>query len=295
MDLLSLAAANALVGNPLWVPALEFMFVGGEYELRAEAGHVAVTGGSFPVFRNGERLSAFRSIRLVRGDALRVGAAQDAVWGYLAVAGGFVVPPQLGSASTHVRSGIGGLMGRALEVGDAVPLGRDWLDRVDHGRERALYVRRRPPMDPAIQVVLGPQDDYFEPASIEAFLSHEFSVTHRMDRMGYNLAGPRLSHAWGADVVSDGVVAGSIQVPGSGQPVALLADCQPTGGYPKIATVVSADLGRLAQTRPGSAVRFRAVTVEEAHRARLDFLERIEGLPRQVTPVPFDHALRVPA
>lgn len=295
MDVLSLAAANALVGNPPWTPALEFMFVGGEYELEATAWHVAVTGGSFPVFRNGERVSAYRSVRLARGDVLRVGAAPDAVWGYVAAAGGFAVPRELGSASTHVRSGIGGLAGRALEAGDAVPLGRGLSGCAQDGRESALYARRRPPTDPAIRVVLGPQDDHFEPASLEAFLSEGFTVTHRMDRMGYHLLGPGLSHARGADVVSDGVLAGSIQVPGSGQPIALLADCQPTGGYPKIATVLSADLGRLAQSRPGSTIRFRTVTVDEAHHARLGFLERIERLPRQVVSVPHDHALRIPA
>ena len=285
MDPLSLAAANVLVGNPPLAPALEFMFVGGEYELAADMGHVAVTGGSFPVFHNAERVCAYRSIRLVRGDVLRIGAAPDAVWGYLAVAEGFAVPSELGSFSTHVRSGLGGLAGRALIMGDALPLeDRQPVAGDKHGWENALYARKRP-SDPEIRIVLGPQDDYFEPASVRLLLTKEFVVTHRVDRMGYNFLGPVLRHARGADVVSDGIVAGSIQVPGSGQLIALLADCQPTGGYPKIATVVSADLGRLAQSRPGSAVRFQAVTVEEAHRSRLAFLQRINELPKQILPM----------
>lgn len=291
MDPLSLAAANVLVGNPPQAPALEFMFRGGEYELAAEMGHVAVAGGSFTVFRNSERVCAYRSIRLVRGDLLRIGGSADAVWGYVAVAGGVVVPSQLGSVSTHVRSGLGGLAGRALIEGDTLPVGHHHPTAGDEqGVEYALYTRK-PALSPEIRIVLGPQDEYFEPASVREFLAEKFVVTHRVDRMGYNFLGPALRHARGADVVSDGIVAGSIQVPGSGQLIALLADCQPTGGYPKIATVVSADLGRLAQSRPGSAVRFRAVTVEEAHRARLAFLQRIEELPKQVIPMRWEQIL----
>lgn len=287
MDPMSLAVANTLVGNPPLVPGLEFMFVGGEYELDAEAGHLAVAGGSFPVFHNGERVSAHRSIRLARGDVLRIGAAQDAVWGYLAAAGGFAARLQLGSASTHVPSGIGGFTGRALRVGDAIPLACPWPEGAACGKDHAFYAPRRPYGGP-IRVVLGPQETHLEPASVEAFLSEQFVVTHQIDRMGYNLLGPKLSHKARAEIVSDGVVPGNIQVPGSGQLIALLADCQPTGGYPKIATVLSADLGRLSQNRPGSAVRFRAVTVEEAHRVRLDFLQRFAQLSRKVVPMPYE-------
>ena len=175
--------------------------------------------------------------------------------------------------------------------GDALPLGHSQQVADDeHGWENALYARRGP-YDGAIRIVLGPQADYFEPASVRLLLAEEFVVTHRMDRMGYNLLGPPLRHARGADVVSDGIVAGSMQVPGSGQLIALLADCQSTGGYPKIATVVSADLGRLAQSRPGSGVRFRAVTVEEAHRSRLAFLQRIDELPTEVFPMAWEQVL----
>ena len=294
MDVLSLAAANALVGNPAQAPALEFMFVGGEYELAAGAGHVAVAGGGFAVFRNGERLSAYRSIRLVCGDVLRIGASQDAVWGYLAVAGGFAVLPELGSVSTHVRSGLGGIAGRALIEGDALPLGLGEPPGDACAPENVLYARERRG-DGAIRVVLGPQEDHFDPPSLRTFLTEAFVVTHRMDRMGCNFLGPTLRHARGADVVSDGILAGSIQVPGSGQLIALLADCQPTGGYPKIATVLSADVGRLAQRRPGAAVRFQAVTVEDGRRARIEFLDRIERLPRRVVAAVQGQALHVHA
>lgn len=281
MDLMSLAAANALVGNPRYTPALEFTFVGGTYEMQAEEGYVAVTGGSFPVFHNGERVSAYRSIRLVRGDVLRVGAALDGVWGYVAVAGGVVARLQLGSMSTHVASGIGGLSGRALETGDTVPFGTCQRESMMPGQESVLYAQQRPVERP-IRVVLGPQEDYFERNSVDAFLAEDFIVTHQIDRMGYNLFGSTLHHRRGSNIISDGVVAGSIQVPGTGQLIVPMADCQTTGGYPKLATVISADLGRLAQTRPGRKLQFQAVTVGEAHRARLDLLQRFDRLPERV-------------
>ena len=135
-----------------------------------------------------------------------------------------------------------------------------------------------------IRVVLGPQDDYFASEQIAAFLEGPWVLTNRCDRMAYLLEGPRLTHAKGFNIVSDGVAMGAIQVPGNGQPVALMADRQPTGGYPKIANVIGADLGRFAQLRPGAQLRFRAVSIAEAVAAR-----RIETahLDAPVTREPF--------
>ena len=294
MDVFSLAVANALVGNAGDAPALEFMFVGGEYELSGEACHVAIAGGSFTVFHNGERVSAYRSIRLARGDVLRIGAALDAVWGYLAVAGGVGTPLELGSASTHVPSGIGGLAGQALKAGDAVPLRGEAGDAADGDRPRVLHTAMRA-KDTGIRVVLGPQDDHFEPAAIRTFLTEPFTVTHQIDRMGYNFLGQDLPYSRAHNFISDGVVPGSIQVPASGQLIALFADCQPTGGYPKIATVISADRGRLAQTRPGAAVQFSAVTPDEAVALRAAFARRLEQMPRQITTMAGEHGRRSPA
>jgi allophanate hydrolase subunit 2 len=135
-------------------------------------------------------------------------------------------------------------------------------------------------------VVLGPQDDFFEPDAIRTLLCAEYRVSSESDRMGYRLEGPQLVHARGYNIISDGVAAGSIQVPGARQPIALLMDRQPTGGYPKIATIVSADLAALAQTRPGSSVRFRAVTPEEAGESRREFVQRLAGIPTQLRPAP---------
>ena len=216
---------------------------------------------------------------LRRGDLLEIGGAADAVWGYLAMAGGIDLPGQLGSLSTHVRSGIGGLGGRAIRAGDEVPLA---IDRAPRGHEAALAPVGAEPGP--IRVVLGPQDDFFTPEAIEAFLEEAFTVTFQFDRLGYRLTGPVLEHAKGFNIISDGVVAGCIQVPGDGQPIVLMRDCQSPGGYPKIATVITADLGRLAQHRPGTEVRFRQVAVTEAQLLRRRMVADLADLPDRLLP-----------
>ena len=166
------------------------------------------------------------------------------------------MPPALGSVSTHTRSGLGGLDGRALATGDELPIAEPRTLDQAMARIEAPWLDR--PGD-EIRVLLGPQDDYFAADQIAAFLRGPWTVSGRSDRMAYLLDGPRLVHAKGLNIVSDGIAMGAIQVPGSGQPVVLMADRQPTGGYTKIANVIGADLGRLAQLRPGARFRFRAV------------------------------------
>ena len=259
MDPDQLAIANVLVGNPPQQAALEFAYAGGVWEVGAGFCRIAVAGGRFAVAIDGVALPAFASATLRRGQYLTIGAAPDAVWGYLAVAGGFALPRQLGSLSTHARSGVGGFGGRAVWPGDALPLA---AERGTGGGERRIAP---PPLaaEP-IGLVLGPQAERFTDAAMETLLASEWRIGRHSDRMAYRLEGPPLAHRGGHDIVSDGTVPGSIQVPGNGVPLVLMRDCQTTGGYPKIATVVTADLPRLAQLRPDAALRFRALTVEEA-------------------------------
>jgi biotin-dependent carboxylase-like uncharacterized protein len=172
------------------------------------------------------------------------------LFGYLAIAGGLDLPAELGSMSLQGRARIGGgFGGRPLAPTDRLPL------RWDQSPAGPDYATDLVPIesDRTIRVVLGPQDDSFSPGAIEQFLATEYTVSAEADRMGYRLAGPAIPHEKGFNIVSDGLVAGSIQVPGSGVPIVMMADHQTTGGYPKIATVVSVDLGRLAQRRPGRA------------------------------------------
>jgi allophanate hydrolase subunit 2 len=139
-----------------------------------------------------------------------------------------------------------------------------------------------------LRVMMGPQDDYFTPESIHLFLESEFTISPQADRMGFQLTGPKLEHAKGFNIVSDGIVDGHIQVPGSGQPIVLMRDRQTAGGYPKIATVISADLARFAQMRSGTKVRFRAVERDEAVAAARQLRDWIASLSSQLTPVRFD-------
>ncbi|MFP5515077.1 MAG: biotin-dependent carboxyltransferase family protein [Alphaproteobacteria bacterium] len=274
-DPLLLAAANALVGNSPFEGALEFTLTGDTLVVEAASCHVAVTGDAVLTI-DGDPAQAWRSYRLKAGQVLRVGALRSGVRGYLAVAGGFAVDPVLGSVSTHVRSALGGLHGRALRAGDRLPLR---LNEAPERMEGVLDTAELPRPGEETRVVLGPQDDLFTPAGVEALLSGTYRVSHEADRMGYRLEGPKIDHAAGFNITSDGIPPGAIQVPGTGQPIVLLADRQTTGGYPKIGCVIAPDLGPLAQKRPGDPVRFRAVTPGQARVAYSRFHTALAALP----------------
>ena len=261
MDRLALAAANALAGNGPGVAAIEFMLLGGAFTVEGGSIRVAVAGAPCAVTLDGQPVPVMTSVLVRAGQRLTIGPAQAGVFVYLAVAGGFDLPPQLGSLSLQPRAGIGGFHGRPFQRYDCVPLLRN---EPPHGSELSLEPLALDAEAP-VRVVLGPQDDYFGPDGIETFLTAAYAVSRESDRMGYRLTGPPIRHAKGYNIVSDGIVAGSVQVPG-GEPIVLMADRQTTGGYPKIATVISADLRVLAQRRPSQAVRFAAIDVRAAQR-----------------------------
>ncbi len=271
MDRMSLAVANALVGNRPTEAALEFAHAAGEWQVDAASCRIAVGGGSFAITVDGVPHIAFNSITLTRGQRLRIGGAADAIWGYLAIAGGLDIPLQFGSRSTHLRTGIGGWAGRAIQPGDALPLR---VDQATDEPERAIA----PPaqLNAPYRVVVGPQDDYFTESSVAAFLAATYRTTHQMDRMAYRLDGPMLTHEKGYNIITDGVVPGCIQVPGSGVPIVLMRDAPTVGGYPKIAVVIEADVGRLAQQRPGTDLLFQAINPPEAQAVRQRFLARMQ-------------------
>lgn len=279
MDGFAHRIANALVGNPEGAATVEFVFRGGRYTVDRPA-LVAVTGGDFEVKLEGRPIGAWRSVALAPGEELSVGPAPDTVYGYLAVAGGIAVAPVFGSRSTQTRSHLGGLEGRALRPGDRLPLGED----PGGGVARLLPEPGRGYPHGAIRVVPGPQDDYFSEAGWATFLNEAYTVTAHRDRMGMTLDGPAIEHARGFNIISDGILCGSIQVPGSGVPIILLADRQTTGGYPKIATVATADLPRLAQTASGATVRFRRIDVAAAEEAALAARRAYEQAVRSFIP-----------
>jgi biotin-dependent carboxylase-like uncharacterized protein len=283
LDPVALRAANTVVGNPQSTAGLEMAALGPTLEVEAESARVAVAGGNAPILIercDGSRreVPPLESIRLVEGDRLRIGAITGAAVAYLAVEGGLALPPFFGSLSTYVRGGFGGLHGRALAAGDRLPL---VMAAVEARTELRLD---RFDLAPAatVRIVLGPQADYFTPEAMAALLGAPYVVTREADRMGLRLEGPHLAHAKGYNIVSDGIAPGSIQVPGSGQPIVLLADRQTTGGYPKIATVISADLAALGRVLPGMGLRFTAVTVAEAQAARRALEAEMGALTRRL-------------
>ncbi len=272
-DPVLLACANALLGNAPDAAGLELPLMGPTLRAIEAPVRVALAGAVEAALQRADGQSQHvpsnHTVTLHRDDVLRVGAVMTGV-AYLALAGGCQVPLQLGSRSTYARAHLGGVQGRALAAGDllacAALQGDPWLER-----RGAPWQHAQGP----IRVMLGPQDDAFTPQAIEQLLSQPFQVTRECDRMGMRLEGPQLTHRAGADITSDGVVPGAIQVPGNGAPIILFADAQTVGGYAKIATVIRADLPRLAHMRPGLSLRFEAVTRAQALQARDDLAARL--------------------
>jgi biotin-dependent carboxylase-like uncharacterized protein len=277
MDRDGLAIANMLVGNPADLAAIEFLMIGGTLRCEGGPARLALAGAVMPVSIGSRKIPPHESVTLVPGETLAIGAALPGTFGYLAVCGGFAIPQSLGSHSLHVRAGIGGLDGRLLRDGDRLPLACD----TPCGADLRLAQAPAPNTDP-IRVLLGPQADCFSAEGLETFLGSEYTISNQADRMGYRLSGPTIAHARGYNIVSDGIATGAIQVPGTGEPIVLMADRQTTGGYPKIATIISADLPRFAQKRPGERIRFAAVTHEEAVAAARRRAERLAALRRSL-------------
>ena len=279
MDRMSLAEANVLVGRKIGEACLELGPL--PATLRAEHGAIrlACTGALREMAISGRKVEMNRSVLLQEGEALVLGAARPGVFSYLAFEGGIAGKPSFGSLSVTARAGIGSpyprplRAGDTLEVGDAVP---------DAGEVR---LDRRIPGAAPIRVVLGPQEDYFTREQIDVFFAAEWSIALASDRMGYRLEGPAIAHARGSDIISDGIVNGHIQIPGNGQPLVLLADRGTTGGYPKIGAVITADLGRFAQTEVAGKLRFACVTIEEAQVEAIRFHEAIAALSAAMKPI----------
>jgi biotin-dependent carboxylase-like uncharacterized protein len=283
LDPVALRLGNALVGNPAGTAALEILLRGPRLEVVAEAVRVAAAGPGAMLDLAGEGMvPGWRSVTLRRGAMFEIVPGRECLSCIMAVEGGIAVPAVLGSASTYVPGRLGGLDGRALRAGDILPLA------IAAAPPRPELRLHEPPgigRDEPIRIVLGPQQDAFAEAAVATLLGGDYRVSANADRMGMRLDGPRLDHRAGWDIVSDAIPAGAIQVPGSGQPILLLADHQTTGGYPKIATVVSADLPRAGRRRPGDTIRFTAVSAEEAEALYRAESHRLDGLAAALAPV----------
>ncbi len=258
-------AANALVGNPPGAAVLELRGQGTVLTVRRGPVRVALTGAITAQHHraNGSvhPLLPWQSATLQTDDQLQLGRASTGC-AYLALAGGCLVEPQLGSRSSYGRAGLRGLLGRPLQAGDLLPCLQWSTADVREWRAAAPTTSESGP----IRVVLGPQQDHFSPQEVQRFLTQAWQASSAQDRMGMRLQGQALTHldAAAADIVSDGTTPGAIQVPANGLPIVLLADSQTVGGYPKIATVIRADLPRLAHALPATTLQFEAVTLQQA-------------------------------
>jgi antagonist of KipI len=277
VDRFAFVLANRLLGNPDAAAALECTLMGPGFETTA-VGAVAVTGADMPVTVNGQDAPGWATIAVKPGDVVKLGAARTGVRAYIGFAGGLDVPLVLGSRSTYLRGRVGGLQGRALRKGDE-------LELFPSGSVTARRVARRDIPDytgePTVRAVLGPQADRFTQEGLRALFGGRYEMLPQSDRMGSRLRGPRIEHARGHDIISDGIALGSIQVPGDGQPIVLLVDRQSTGGYTKAATICSSDIWRVGQARPGQWLRFQSVDVEEAHRLLRESDTALEAAVRE--------------
>ncbi len=278
VDRLTHAAANLLAGNEPGAAAVELTFTGGTWRFETPA-LAAIAGADMSAAVDGAPIPAWGSFRAAAGSTLSFGYARAGVRAYLAMRGGIAVPAVLGSRSTYTRARVGGLEGRALIAGDRLSVGRG------RGRApppRALDPAETPPCGGGarLRVILGPQDDRVHEEGIEAFFATPWKVTPQNDRMGYRLEGPPIRLSGAADIITDALVPGAVQVPGDGLPIAMMVDCPTTGGYIKIAAIIGPDLRLLAQARAGETVRFTRCTQAEAvdalreERALLDRLFR---------------------
>jgi biotin-dependent carboxylase-like uncharacterized protein len=260
-DPLSLRIGNRLVGNAQGAAALEMTLVGGAFTFETAA-VIALTGADFGPSANGIPLPMWTSIELQNGQTVTLGPSRSGARAYLCIQGGIAVEPFLGSASTHVLSGLGGFEGRALRKGD----------RLELGTARPLF--RKMTLSPKvlerlqprklIRITDGPQSDWFANFGWKVFCESTFRVTEQSNRMGIRLEGPPVPPDVSWEMITEGVSLGAIQVPPSGQPIILFVEQQTTGGYPKIANVISADVHSLGQLRPRDSIRFERIEMNAA-------------------------------
>ena len=262
MDPRSAALANILAGNDQGEAVLECTMMGPQLQFD-KANVIAITGGDLGPTLDGKAVPNYQAVAVKSGQVLKFTAPKTGCRAFIAFAGGLDIPLTMGSRSTYMKAKIGGYQGRKLEKGDQIGF-RAPVETLKRMEDRVLRPEFAPKPVYTLRVVLGPQDDAFTDAGIDTFLSGTYTVTPEFDRMGCRLDGPAIAHKDSADIISDGIAFGAIQVPSSGDPIIMLADRQTTGGYTKIAAVITADFRILAQLKAGDKVHFFAISIEEA-------------------------------
>ena len=278
MDMAGLAVANVLAGNAPLAAAIEIGPFAAAFTAHDGAVRVALAGAARNADIAGRAVAFNSSMTLADGETLTLGFARGGSFSYLAIEGGIAGEPMFGSLAVNARAGLGSPYPRPLQAGDELQAAA-----ASGAAERRIDLAAIE--DGPVRVVMGPQDDEFDDAHKQLFLDSEWKISATSDRMGYRLEGPVIKHLHGHNIVSDGTVNGSIQVPGNGAPIVLMPDRGTSGGYPKIATVISADLGRFAQTPAGKPFRFRAVGMAEAQAELRKSAQWLRTLPDRIRPI----------
>jgi antagonist of KipI len=275
MDTFSLVAANSLVGNSLNDACLEITLVGPELQALART-QIALTGGDISPRINDKDVSMWQTLTVQEGDVVSFGKMKSGCRAYVSIRGGIDAPIVLGSKSTYVRGSFGGISGRQLKTGDII----EGSDTHLLNYEYLMPEESMPQLTDKFRanVILGPQADMFTDSGIDTLLSNSYRVALEADRMGYRLQGPTIEHKAKADIVSDALLPGSVQVPKNGQPILIMRDAQTTGGYAKIAVVISSDLDMLGQAKPKDPVEFVKTTTSQAYASLIERQKRLSSL-----------------
>ena len=283
MDSHAFHIANLLVGNKMTEGALEMTFMGPTLTFTCD-NIIAVTGGDLMPMLDGQPMPMYQAVLVRKGQKLQFGGARNGCRGYIAFAGGLEIPEVMGSKSTLLRNNLGGVKGRKLEKGDIIAFTAPKTE-LSNMENRKVPADIYPADEVVLRVVLGPQDDKFTERGIRSFFWNSGVITDEFDRMGCRIEREPIEHKGDGNINTDGISLGSIQVPANGKPIIMLADRQSTGGYAKIGTVISVDLPKIAQSRPGQKVRFIQVSLELAQslyiRERNKMLELDEKLNGQ--------------
>jgi len=272
MDAFSLVTANLLVGNKPNDACLEITLIGPEMQALARV-QIAITGGEASPKINGHSVPMWQTLDVREGDVVSFGRMANGCRAYLSVRGGIDVPLVLGSRATYVRGGFGGINGRQLKAEDIIESITVPLLGVGYLLPERLVPEYTGKSE--IDVTMGPQDDLFTEKGIDTFLSNPYKVTLEADRMGYRLDGPAIEHKDRADIISDALLPGAIQVPKNGKPIVIMKDAQTTGGYAKIALVTTSDVSLLGQAKPGDIITFHKITLSQAHEKASEYYKKL--------------------
>ncbi|MGL5312626.1 MAG: biotin-dependent carboxyltransferase family protein [Peptostreptococcaceae bacterium] len=282
MDKRSLTIANLLVGNREDEACIEATLIGPKIEF-TDINIIAITGGNLNPKINGKYVNMYEAIIVKRGDILSFTNAVSGARAYIAFAGGLDIENTMGSKSTNVKCNIGGYRGRNLKSGDCIGFisPKDYLPNFA-SRKLEIKENKMNEKNISLRVILGPQEDAFTKEGIETFFNSTYEVTKDFDRMGCRLDGPEIEHKESADIISDGIVLGSIQIPSHKKPIIMLTDRQTTGGYTKIGTVITIDIPKLAQAKVGDEIKFELINIEKAQKLYREEELSIEIIKKQI-------------